>query len=67
MAYQNSMESGQSGDAHADSFDHEYDISDYILSKNNIYMVKTIGVRGPTLAGLAMATSGEPSTWFPLG
>ena len=34
-------------------------------------MVKTTGVRGPTLARLAivlvLATSGEPSTWFPLG
>ena len=49
--------------------------------ENNIFMVETTGVRGPSLARLAMvlvllsigntpaplATSGEPSTWFPLG
>ena len=57
---------------------------DGFLVKNKIFMVKTTGVRGPTLARLAMvlvllsigntpalqvimATTGEPSTWFPLG
>ena len=50
---------------------------DDIYFNINISMVKTIYVRGPTLACLAMvlvllsignmATSGELSTWFPLG
>ena len=42
-------------------------LADNIYVQNNIFMVKTTGVRGPTLARLATATSGEPSTWFPLG
>ena len=46
-------------------------IVDDISLKNIFFMVKTTGVRGPTLARfdsvLVLATSGEPSTWFPLG
>ena len=42
---------------------------DDILTENNICMVKTTCVRGPTLARLAMVlvleAGGKPSTWFP--
>ena len=39
------------------------------IIQNNIFKVKTTGVRGPTLARLAMVSvveaGGKPSTWFP--
>ena len=44
---------------------------DAIFIQNNIFMVMSICVRGPTLARLATVlvcrAGGKPSTWFPPG
>ena len=44
---------------------------DDISIENIFFKVKTTGVRGPTLARLAMVlvleAGGKPSTWFPPG
>ena len=37
------------------------------IFRNYFFMAKSICVQPPLLARLAMATSGEPSTWLPLG
>ena len=46
-------------------------LSNYILLKNNFFMVESTGVRGPTLARLATVSvcraGGKPSTRFPPG
>ena len=38
-----------------------------MIFENYFFMVKSTVVQPPMLARLAMATSGEPSTWLPLG
>ena len=38
-----------------------------MIFKNYFFMVRRTCVQPPLLARLAMATSGEPSTWLPLG